>query len=187
MNESAEHAFSLIELHGRLNSSHFLVSFGTIENPTLVSAISPLSESSDAATAMATLSTCRNSSMARKDSWTGVRPLVCVRHGLLGNAGVDHTDLDVNEAGMRPSLRITSWSEAGERLRSRVTRWSGKTCTAGTDSALRRVCPEDSVGWYGCFCAAPSVQHRKRTNGTLVDISVERIRPRPRLLLSGNS
>ena len=77
MNVSAEQAFSLIELHEHLNSSHFPGSFGTFQN----------------------------------------------------------------EAGMRLSSRITSWSEAGERLRTRVTSWSGKTCTAGTDSALRLVCP----------------------------------------------
>ena len=68
MNESAKHASSLIELHGHLNSSHFM-SFGTTESPTLVSVMSDLS---DVAAAMATLSTCRSSSMARKDSWTGV-------------------------------------------------------------------------------------------------------------------
>ena len=39
MSESANHTLSLIELHEHLNSSHFLRSFGTIENPTLVSAI----------------------------------------------------------------------------------------------------------------------------------------------------
>ena len=39
MNESAEHASSLIELHEHLTSSHFPGSFGTIENPTLHSAI----------------------------------------------------------------------------------------------------------------------------------------------------
>ena len=36
---------------------------------------------------------------------------------VLGNCGIDLVDLDVNEAGMRLSSRITSWSEAGERLR----------------------------------------------------------------------
>ena len=39
MYESAEHGFSLIGLHMHLNSLHFLGTFGTIENPTLVSAI----------------------------------------------------------------------------------------------------------------------------------------------------
>ena len=39
MNESADHALSLIELHEHLNSSYFPGSFSTIENPTLVSAI----------------------------------------------------------------------------------------------------------------------------------------------------
>ena len=41
--------------------------------------------------------------------------LACVMHGLLGNAVIDLVDLDVNEAGMGRSLRVTSWSEAGER------------------------------------------------------------------------
>ena len=45
--------------------------------------------------------------------------LVCEMCGLLGNTGINLVDLDINEAGMRLSLRITSWSEAGERLRSR--------------------------------------------------------------------
>ena len=68
------------------------------------------------------------------------------------NAGIDLVDLDINEAGMRLSLRITSWTEAGARMRSRVTSWSGKTCTAGTDSALRvsvqrRRYSTGSLGW----------------------------------------
>ena len=76
-------------------------------------------------------------------------------YSLFGNAEIDLVDLDINEAGMGLSSGITSWSEAGERLRSRitswceacerlrsrVTSWSGKTCTAGTDSAHRRKCP----------------------------------------------
>ena len=60
-------------------------------------------------------------------------------------------------ADLHVGLRITSWSEARERLRSRVTNWSGKTCRASTDSAHRRVRPGGS---FGCFCTAPSVQHR---------------------------
>ena len=39
MNDSAEHVFCLIELHEHLESSHFPGFIGTIENPTLVSAI----------------------------------------------------------------------------------------------------------------------------------------------------
>ena len=69
MNESANFAFSLIELHEHLNSSRFLGSFGTIENPTLVSAI--LNDG---------VVGCGGgngeaehvSSTARKDSWPGV-------------------------------------------------------------------------------------------------------------------
>ena len=92
--------------------------------------------------------------------------LPCVMYSLLGNAGIDLVDLDINEAAMRLSSRITSWSEAGERLRSRITSWSEaggklrsrvtswsvKTCTVGTDSALRRACPgRGNVGGsHGC-------------------------------------
>ena len=39
MKESANHSCSLNELHEHPNSSHFCGSFGTIESPTLVSAI----------------------------------------------------------------------------------------------------------------------------------------------------
>ena len=65
---------------------------------------------------------------------------------------IDLVDLDVNGAGMRLSSRITSWSEAGEKLRSRVTSRSGETCTAGSDSALRRVCRGrgNFGGSHGC-------------------------------------
>ena len=71
---------------------------------------------------------------------------------------------DVNEAGMRVSSGVMSWSEAGERLRSRVTSRSGKTCRAGADSALRRVRSRlgnrgGSHECHGCFRTAPSLQH----------------------------
>ena len=36
MNDPSMQALSLIELHEHLNFTHFLESFGTIENPTLV-------------------------------------------------------------------------------------------------------------------------------------------------------
>ena len=40
--------------------------------------------------------------------------LACVMYGLLDNAGIDLVDLDVNEAGMTPSSRITDqWSQVG--------------------------------------------------------------------------
>ena len=47
MNVSAEQAFSLIELHEHLNSSHFPGSFGIIESSTLVSAIVGNGEAED--------------------------------------------------------------------------------------------------------------------------------------------
>ena len=103
---------------------------------------------------------CKEGFLERCGECEQIFMLACAMNGLLGNSGIDLFDLDLNEAGMRLSLRITRWSEAGERLRSKVTSWSGKTCKAGTDSAHRRVCPGGSFGWYGCFCTAPSVQHR---------------------------
>ena len=121
-NESANHAFSLIELFEHLNFSHFLGSFGTLKIQFWRPPFS-LKESSDMAAPMLKLSTCRSRSLARKESWTGVESasrssgLVFVMYGPFGNAGFDFVDLDVNEAGMRLSSRITSWSEVGERLK----------------------------------------------------------------------
>ena len=163
MNESAEQASGLIELHVHLKSLHFLGSFGTIENPTLVSAVTN-----------ERVAGCRGGNgeaehvplqlhgkegfLDRCGACDQIFLLACVMYGLLGSAGIDFVDLDVNEAGMRLSSRSTSWSDAGERLRSRVSSWSGKTCTAGTDPAHRRVCPAGSFGRYVCFRTAPSVQ-----------------------------
>ena len=165
MNVSAEQASGLIELHEHLNSSHFPGSLGNIESPTLVSAILKdgvvgFGGGSGEAEHVPQQFHCKEGFLDRCGECEQIFMLACVMYELLGNAGIDLVDLDVNEAGMRLSLRITSWSEAGERLRSRVASWSGKTCTAGTDSAHRRVCPGGSFGWYGCFCTAPSVQHR---------------------------
>ena len=146
MNVSAEQAFSLIELHEHLNSSHLPGSFGTVENPTLVSAI--LNDGvvgcgcgNGEAEHVPQWFNCKEGFLDRCGECEQIFMLACVMYGLRGNAEIDLVDLEINEAGMRLSLRITSWSEAGERLRSRVKSWSGKTCTAGTDSALRRVCP----------------------------------------------
>ena len=189
--EWVNHAFSLIELQEHLNSSHFLGSFGTIESPTLVSAILidgvvGCGSGNGDAEHVPQQFHCKKGFLDRCGECEQIFMLARVMCSLLGNAGIGLVDLDVNEAGMRLSLRIPSWSEAGERLRSRVASWSGKTCTAGTDSAHRRVCPGGSLWWYGCFCTAPSAA-QDQTNGTLVVISVKPISPRPRLLLSGNS
>ena len=153
MNESAKHVFSLIELHEHLNSSHFFGSFGTIGNPTLVSVI--LNErfvgcgsGNGDAEHVPQQFHCKEGFLDKR----GECEQIFMLSSLLGNAEIDLVDLDINEAGMSLSLRITSWSEAGERLRSRVTSWSGQTCTAGTDSALRRICPGRGSfgGSHGC-------------------------------------
>ena len=132
INVSAEQAFSLIESHEHLNSSHFLGSFGTIESPTLVSAI--LNDGvvgcgggNGKAEHVPQQFHCKEGSLDRCGECEQIFMLPCVMYRLLGNARIDLVDLNVNEAGMRLSLRITSWREAGERLRSRVTSWSGKT------------------------------------------------------------
>ena len=156
MNVSAEQAFSLIELHEHLNSPHFPGSFGTIENPSVVSAIlndgvvgcgGGIGEAEHVPQQFH----CKEGFLDRCGECEQIFMLACVMYGLLGNAWIDLVDLDIN-AGERLRSRITSWSEAGERLRSRVTSWSGKTCTAGTDSALRRVCPGSGNfgGSHGC-------------------------------------
>ena len=86
---------------------------------------------------------------------------LCMMYGLLGIAGIDLVDLDDNEAGMRLSLRITSWSEAGERLRDQGSQVGvERPARQALTPAHQRVCPGGSFGWYGCFRTAPSVQHR---------------------------
>ena len=154
MNVLAEagHVLSLIELHEHLNSSHF----PAILNDGVVGCGGGNGDAEHVPQQFH----CKEGFLDRCGECEQIFMLLCVRCSLLGNAGIDLVGLDINEVGMRLSLRITSWSEAGERLGSRVTSWSGKTCTAGTDSAHRRVCPGVSAGWYGCFCTAPSVQHR---------------------------
>ena len=139
MNVSAEQAFSLIELHERLNSLHFFGSFGR-------------GSGNGEAEHVPQQFHCKEGFLDRCGECEQILMFPCVTYSLLGNAGIDLVDLDINEAGMTLSLRITSWSEAGERLRSRVTSWSGKTCTAGADSALRRVCPGrgNFGGSHGC-------------------------------------
>ena len=64
---------------------------------------------------------CKEGFLDRCGECEQIFMLPCVMYSLLGNAGIDLVDLDINEAGMRLSSRITSWSEAGERLRSRIT------------------------------------------------------------------
>ena len=191
MKESAKHVCSLIELHEHLNSSHFPGSFSTIENPTLVSVIQNErfvgcgSGNGDAEHVPQPFHG-KEGFLDRCGEYDQIFVLTCVMCGLLGNTGTDLVELDVNEAGMRLSLRITCWSDAGERLKSRVTSRSGKTCTATTDSTHRRVCPSGSFGWrlllHSAFCAT-----QDRTIGTLVVVSVKPINPRPRLSLSENS
>ena len=133
--ERAGHAFSLMKLHVQLGSSHFLGTCGTIENPTLVSAV--INErvvgcggGNGDAEHVPQQFHGKEGFLDRCGECDQIFKLACVTHGLLGNAEIDLVALDVNEAGMRLRLRITSCSEAGERLRSRVTNWSGKTCTA---------------------------------------------------------
>ena len=160
MSESAKHVFSLIELHEHLNSSHFSGSFVTIGSTTLVSAI--LNDGvvgyggGNGDAHVPQQSHCKDGFLDSCGECEQIFMLPCVMYSLLGKAEIDLVDLDINDAGMRLSLRITSWSEAAERLRSRVTSWSGKTCKAGTHSAHRRVCPGGSFGWYGCFCTGCS-------------------------------
>ena len=151
MNESAKHVFSLIELHEHLNSLHFLGSSGTTESPTLVFAILNdgvvgCGSGHGEAEHVPQQFHDKEGFFDRCRECDRVFVLACEMCGLLGNTRINLVDLDVVEAGMRLSLRITNWSEAGERLRSRVTSWSGKTCTAGTDSAHRRAYPGVSFG-----------------------------------------
>ena len=113
INESAKHAFGSIELHEHQNSSHFLGSFGTIGNPTLVSAI--LNDGivgcgggNGEAEHVPQQFHCKEGFLDSCGECEQIFMLACVMCGLLGNAGIELFDLDVNEAGMRLSLRSTS-------------------------------------------------------------------------------
>ena len=99
MNVSAEQAFSLIELHEHLNSSH-LGSFGTIENPTLVSAI--LNDGvvgcgggNGEAEHVPQQFHCKEGFLDRCGACGQIFMLPCVMCSLLGNAGIDLVDLDI--------------------------------------------------------------------------------------------
>ena len=104
MNESANHAFSLIELHEHLNSSHFPGSLGTIANPTLVSAI--LNDGvvgcdggNGEAEHVPQQFHCQEGFLAR----CGECEQIFMRHVWAAWQRGDR-DLDVNESGMRLSL-----------------------------------------------------------------------------------
>ena len=108
-------------------------------------------------TAMVISSLCHCGSSTRKDSWTDIENVE--------NTEIDPVDPCVNDATVRLSSRVTSWSDADGRLRSRIISWNGKICKAGTDSALRRLCPgidnpDASHGCRGYFRKEPFVQHK---------------------------
>ena len=148
MNVSAEPAFE------HLNSSHFPGSFGTIESPTLVSAI--LNDGvvgcgggNGEAEHVPQQFHCKEGFLDRCGECDQIFILACVMYGLLGNAGIDLVDLEVNEAGMRLSSGIASLERS---WRETEIKGMERLCTAGTDSALRRVCPGrgNFRGSHGC-------------------------------------
>ena len=93
MNELANHAFSLIELHEHLNSSHFPGSFGTIENQTLVSAILNVGVvgyggSNGEAEHVSQQFHCKEGFLDRCGECEQIFMLACVTYSLLGNAAM---------------------------------------------------------------------------------------------------
>ena len=91
--------------------------------------------------------------------------MACVMSGLVENAEIDPADLCVNDAGMRLSSRVASWSEAGERLRSRASSGEWKdparqalTQRSGAYAQGSATLPGGSHGCRGYFrtavCAA---------------------------------
>ena len=98
MNESANQAFSLIELHEHLNSSHFPGSFGTIESPTLVSAILndgvvACGGGSGEAEHVPQQFHCKEGFLDKCGECEQIFMLACVMYGPLGNPGIDLVDL----------------------------------------------------------------------------------------------
>ena len=118
---------------------HFHGSFGTIEHPTLVSAVINdraigCGGGNDEAEHVSQQFHGKEGFLDRCGECDQIFVLACVMYGLLGNAGIDLVDLDINEAGWRLSLRIARRSEAGERLRSRVTlEWKDLHGSTGSD------------------------------------------------------
>ena len=105
MNESAEHPLTLIELHVHLESSHFLGSKGTIENPTLVSAVLNArvvgyGGGNGDAEHVPLQFHYMEGFLDRCGECGRIFMLACVMYGLHSNAGSDPVDLNVNEAGM---------------------------------------------------------------------------------------
>ena len=160
MNVSAEQAFSV----EHLNSSHLPGSFGTIESPTLVSAI--LNDGvvgcgggNGEAEHVPQKFHCKEG-LDGCGECEQIFMSPCVMYSLLGNAAIDLVDLDINEAGVRLSSRNTSWSEAGERLRSRVTSGARQALTPRFGAYAQGVATLVALTGAMSFRTAPSVQHR---------------------------
>ena len=118
MNVPAEQAFSLTELHEHLNSSNFPGSFGTIESPTLVSAILNDGVVGCGGGSGEAEHVPQQFGRILGQVWRVRADLhVALRDVWAAWQCRDLVDLDVNEAGMRLTSRITSWSAAGEKLK----------------------------------------------------------------------
>ena len=96
MSELANHALSLMELHGHLNFSYFPGSFGTIVNPTLESAILNggvvgHDDGSGEAQHVPRQFHCKEGFLDRCGECEQIFMLACVMYGLLGNAGIDRS------------------------------------------------------------------------------------------------
>ena len=89
---------SLVELHEHLNSSHFPGSFGTIENPTLVSAVIHervvgCGGGNGDAEHVPQQFHDKEGFLDRCGECEPIFMLACVMYGLLGNTGIDLFDL----------------------------------------------------------------------------------------------
>ena len=92
MNVSAKHVFSLVEWHEHLNSPHFPGSFGTIENPTLVSVtlndgVVGCGGGNGEAEHVPQQFHCKERFLDRCGECEQIFMLPCVMYSLLGNAG----------------------------------------------------------------------------------------------------
>ena len=146
-NEPVKHATGLTDLHQVLKSSERFdgnLSFDTVESPIrnpdshtecVAGSVNCIGDSSLVPLPFH----CKEGFVDRRGEFDQIFLLACVRYGLLQNVKIDPVDMNVNEAGMR--------------LSSRVTGWSGETCKAGTDSASAFT-PRAWQRWWLSFCAA---------------------------------
>ena len=112
-NASAEYTIGFAELYEfrRSDGNPIVV---TIENLTRSECVTGCVHSDGDAELVSLRFHCKEGFLDRCGECNQISMMACVMSRLLGNAEIDPADLCVNDAGMRVSSRVASWSEATE-------------------------------------------------------------------------